>query len=197
MELSDIMTISLTDSMRKNARTMQKWRDSHRTFDTHDYFDNNGNFVDRNYIGGLGEQAVDIAFQTLKLCYKPTWKEFYCRGGDKYDGMYEEDKIDVKTTKRPFNERYFYNEKFYIRDKVLEKNTMSHFLFAVVDPDYTRAFIYGIIGFSQFMKESTPCLYTDPNKPNKEPEPQRSIQAFKLTPFRCYAFRTPKTATKF
>lgn len=183
MEKLDIITIPITMEMMAEAEREEAERSEKHGNSTRWTQRNNGDIVRQDLVGSLAHQAVEIAFNNLGLGYESTRKIRY-KKGDTYDVVYEEDYIDVKGTAKRFNENYFYNESFLIYQKQLDDpkiEQITHFCFVLIDFQESKAHIYGVITLRDFMKESQPKQLQYMN---------REIKAYKLKPFRKYAFRS-------
>lgn len=178
MTRDDVMTIQLDEAMVAVAKDDSEFLHKNRTDNTRALRE------DRDIIGSLGHQAVEVAFDQLGVPYYSSRTERYKHGGDSMDIEYEGDRIDVKaTTERGGIEKYFYNVPFLvIQDQLDDPKTelITHFIFVTVEPTYHYAHVYGIIRQSSFLRLSVPRTLKYEN---------REIKSNQLTPLRKYVFK--------
>lgn len=138
---------------------------------------------ERDIIGSLAHQAVEIAFERNNLYYESYRNKKRPLGeGDTTDILYEQDSIDVKGT-RGEPGKWFYNKSFLVFQKQLDDpkiENITHFCFVLVKEDYSEGWIFGVISLSDFKKLSKPVTLMYENQ---------EIRAFQLVPFNKYAFR--------
>lgn len=173
----DIITIEIDNEMVLIARQEQEWLDINKQgAKTRDAYN------DKNIVGSLAHQIVEIALENLRVPYKSFRTQQFKRG-DTTDIIYENDYIDVKGTHGSLNEQYFFNQGFLVfKDQLTDSkiDNITHFLFVLIEADYRRGHIFGIIGKEDFLKEATPVTLKYENM---------QIRAFKLRPLRSYIFR--------
>jgi hypothetical protein len=185
MDKDNIITIDLTTDMIAEARKDAEFLRSKMSWRTINLKDN------RDIIGSLAHQAVEQAFENTEMYFESTRKLKYLHG-DEYDIKYENDTIDIKGTAGTLD-KWFYNKSFLVITKQLEKEKIekiSHFCFVVVEPDYTQAYIFGLMERHNFVNKSTNVSLKFENK---------MIRARELKPFRDYVYhvssvdlRTPR-----
>lgn len=112
---------------------------------------------DKNITGCLGHIAVERLFEQTGLTFHSTRTKKF-KGGDQTDIIYGENYIDVKTHKRMFSEKYFFNEDMWVFDHQPVKIT-THYVFARVSPEWDTAYIYGITDVENFKQKSVPGVY--------------------------------------
>ena len=177
MNEDDIITIELTADMINEARKVHAERLIHKQSEkTRLAIDNHGVY------GELGHMAVEEALDRMRLLYESTRKIRY-NGGDPYDIKYENDTIDVKATHGVIDQ-WFYNKEFLVFQAQLDdpkSELVSHFVFVVVNPDLTEAYIFGIIDKYDFLEKCYPVKLKWENQ---------GIRANKLKPLRRYIYRT-------
>lgn len=139
---------------------------------------------DRDVIGALGHLAVETCFANAGVPYHSTRSEKYKKGGDKYDLLYADDFIDIKSTvERGGIHRFYYNVPFLVLQSQLDNpktDLITHFCFVTVEPDYRRAHVYGVISRLQFLEHGTPRILKYENM---------EIRSHQLTPLRKYIFK--------
>lgn len=108
----------------------------------------------KNVTGFLGHLAVEKQFVDLGVWVEST-REVKFAGGDTYDLKYENDFLDVKTHKRDFDDKWFFNEKMLVFD-THEHKQETHFVFVRVTPDFERAYIFGVMAYDDFINTSQP-----------------------------------------
>lgn len=183
MEKLDLIIVDITMQMLEEAEKEENDRAIKHGRSTRWTTRSNGEVVRQDLVGSIAHQAVEIAFERLNLQFTSTRTVAY-KGGDAFDIVYEEDFIDVKGTARKFNEKYFYNESFLVYQKQLDDpkiEKITHFCFVSVDFEGAKAYVFGVISLSEFMRKSTERQLQYMN---------REIKAYQLKPFRKYAFRT-------
>lgn len=183
------------DKPKHNFKTMDKSELVHILFDHYDvkearedaenlkvkYGRNTIDVIeDRDIIGSLAHMAVEKAFEAFQIDCFSTRREMY-NGGDKFDIAFMDDRLDVKGTHGEFNQ-WFYRKQFLIFTNQLQKAKMSemtHFCFVEVNPDFSEAYIYGVISKEDFLEKSEPVKLRYDNQ---------GIRAYDLTPLRKYIF---------
>lgn len=140
---------------------------------------------DRDIIGSLAHQAVEQRFEEAGVMYYSTRTIKEKLGqGDKYDILYERDKIDVKGTRGTLDSKWFYRQQFLVFKDQLDAdkfNEITHLLFVLVEPQLSRAYIFGVISTGQFLQEAYPVQLQYNNM---------AIRAKSLRPFFNYVYRT-------
>lgn len=181
---SNLLTVDITAEMLKEAQTEAEWLRAHKIGATTRAAKN-----DRDIIGSLAHQIVESKFDDLGLPYKSTRKEQYKRG-DTLDIMYENDKIDVKGTEGEPNEKYFYNEQFYVFARQVDDPKfmqLSHLIFCKIAHDRSQGWIYGVMSVPDFIDG---CVFVPAGTHGLRWDNQE-VRAHQLKPFLSYVFRVP------
>lgn len=183
MTIDDIYTIDLTDDMILEARAEQEWLDKNKQGEK-----TRNVISDKNIIGSLAHQAVELAFQTSGYDFESTRKIKY-KQGDTCDISYLGDSLDVKGTRGKLNEKWFYNRGFLVFQAQVDDpkfEEITHLLFAEVDLDGMQVNIYGVIERQEFLRKSRLIKAGESRLQYNNWE----IKARQLTPLKKYIYKT-------
>lgn len=176
MSLDDIITVPITQEMIMEAEEEASFLKSKYGSNTRPVIS------ERDIIGSLAHQAVEVFLDSQELAYK-SYRKIKYQHGDNLDIEYENDKIDVKGTHGELDQ-WFYNKNFLVFQDQLDDpkiNKLTHFVFVLVKPDFSEAYIFGIISIGDFLSKSKEVILKYKNQ---------EIRAYQLRPFRKYIWRT-------
>lgn len=102
----------------------------------------------KNKTGNLGHRALEKLLDNHSLTYHSTLYDKFERGDD-YDVQVAGNCIDVKTWRRQWDERWFYNLRAAVFSHHSHK-LENYFVFVSLDDDYMRAHILGAMSCAEF-----------------------------------------------
>lgn len=179
---SDIWTIHFTEHELEIARREQEWLDGHK-----DGAKTRNTIPDKNIIGSLAHQAVEIAFGEIGFDFESTREKRYERG-DSCDIIYDQDLIDVKGSKGALDEKWYFNRNMLVFQAQLDDpkfEAISHLIFVLVDLAAMEAHIYGVISRLEFLEKCRPQLAS----PGGLKYDAQAVKARELTPIKNYIYR--------
>jgi len=181
MNIEDIVKIPITNGMVTEAKRERDFLQRKIGAKTRPVYE------DRDLVGSLAHQAVEVKFQDLRLGFISSRTQEF-KEGDLWDIKYEKDTIDVKGTHAFFDKKYFYNKEFLVFENQLNDSKIhliSHFCFVLIEPSFERAYIYGVIPVYIFLRTSYSVKLQYKN---------RAVKANRLMPFLNYVHRVRNTS---
>lgn len=177
--MNDIVDIAFTEQEIMEAHEWARYMDA-----KNDGMKTKDMSPTKNVTGYLGHLALEKYLDAHGFAYETTRTD-KMNGGDKYNVAFGDDFIDVKSHRHKPNPTWMHRDRVVVFDHHQHKME-THFCFVIVTPDFTQAYIYGIINVDRFAEISR----ADELHISEKTYPYHWVTVSELKPIRKYIYHT-------